>query len=160
MAGPADRKPKMTWERLKKLGIKENEMERIGKAFGLSKPKAKTETKPKAKPKSKAKAKAATPRRASAELGATSKKKVTTRPKAKAKTTTARKPKTTTSTREMYKHRVVPAKPSRSLGKAGRTQAQPERRELVYGGGSLADTGARQRRRQGVAGGRPGRRGR
>ena len=116
----------------------------------------KTETKPKAKPK----AKAATPRRASAELGATSKKKVTTRPKAKAKTTTARKPKTTTSTREMYKHRVVPAKPSRSLGKAGRTQAQPERRELVYGGGSLADTGARQRRRQGVAGGRPGRRGR
>ena len=168
MAGPADRKPKMTWARLKELGIKDNEIHRVAAAFGISEPKAKAKPTAKAakaskagmkkafdKPRKKGVSKAGRkPVRASAEMGATA----TT--KTKSKTTTTKKPKTTTTTRELYKHKVTPAKPSRSLGKAGRTKAQPARRELVYGGGSLADTGKRQKRRQGVAGGRPGSRGR
>jgi hypothetical protein len=165
---PGKDKSKMTWARLANdPSISKSELPRIAAAFGLSKPKAKPTAKAakaskagmkKAfdKPRTKGVSKAGRkPVRASAEMGAMA----TT--KTKSKTTTTKKPKKTTTTRELYKHKVIPAKPSRSLGKAGRSKAQPERRELVYGGGSLADTGTRQRRRQGVAGARPGgRRGR
>lgn len=161
MAGPANKKPKMTWARLANdPSISANELPRIAAAFGLSKPKAKPTAKAakaskagmkKAFDKPRTKVTATAKKKKAVSAAADPSPKANVKSKAKAKTTTARKPKTTTTTRYKVKGEKQ-RKPASTRGEQGlrtalgakkRTGRQPGER-VVWGGGSAADVGTRQ----------------